>query len=128
MRKIYRNAESSYQMNGKAVRLLDIQMLLAHHNVGQRNYAVIGQGMIDDILKLAPKDRIDFFYEATGVKKYQIKLHKARLKLERSAERLEQSRALLKELTPHKKYLETQAQKYIRRKEILSALHEKQPT
>lgn len=126
IRKIYADGESAYLLNGSPVRLFDIQFLLAEHNVGQKNYAIIGQGMIDEVLRLSPADRMDFFYEATGVKKYQIKLHKASLKLETSQEHLGQTQALLKEITPHKKYLERQVEKYTRKETVLELLQKKQ--
>lgn len=125
-RKVYADGESEYLLNNSPVRLYDIQLLLAEHNVGQKNYAVIGQGMIDEILKLSPQNRLDFFYEATGVKKYQIKLHKAELKLSTSSERLAQSQALIKEITPHKKYLEKMVEKYTRKSEVIEQLDKKQ--
>lgn len=125
-RKIYSSGEASYQINRSESRLLDIQLFLAQHNVGQKNYAVIGQGMIDEILRLSPTDRLDFFYEATGVKKYQIKLHKTELKLARSSDGLAQTIALLKELAPHKKYLASQSERFIKRQEIMTDLHGKQ--
>jgi len=125
-RKIYRNGESSYLINSQESRLLDIRLFLAAQNVGQKNYAVIGQGMVDRILKISPQERIDFFYEATGVKKYQIKLHKSSLKLKRAQERLNQTRVLLKEITPHKNYLSKQAEKFKQKKEILDRLYLKQ--
>ena len=125
-RKIYSSGEAHYLINNQEARLLDIQLFLAGHNVGQKNYAVVGQGMIDEILRLSPQDRLDFFYEATGVKKYQIKLHKAGLKLTRSGEHLRETEVLLKEITPHKKYLAAQAERYVRRKAIIDELAEKQ--
>lgn len=124
-RKIYTSGESSYELQRREARLLDIQLFLAERSVGARNYAVIGQGQIDEVLKLSPSDRLDFFYEATGVKKYQIKLHKARLKLASSRERILQGGALLKELGPRKSYLEKQAAKYARRKDIIDDLAKK---
>ena len=80
-RRVYRNGESEYLLNGAPAKLSDITMLLAQSNVGQKNYAVIGQGMIDSILNAAPADRKDFFDEATGVKQYQIKRNAADRKL-----------------------------------------------
>ncbi|HCA67223.1 MAG TPA: hypothetical protein DEP11_03135 [Candidatus Jacksonbacteria bacterium] len=124
-RKIYINGESSYELQKRSARLLDIQLFLAERNVGERNYAVIGQGQIDEVLRRSPADRMDFFYEATGVKKYQIKLHKARLKLSSSRERISQTNALLKELGPRKSYLEKQAGEYARRKNIMDDLSKK---
>lgn len=124
-RKVYVNGESSYELQRREARLLDLQLFLAERNVGARNYAVIGQGQIDEVLRISPADRLDFFYEATGVKKYQIKLHKARLKLASSRERISETEALLKELGPRRSYLEKQAEQYVRRKEILDELSKK---
>ena len=46
-RRLYRDGESEYLLNGNNVRLGDIQMLLAEANFGQKSYGVIAQGMID---------------------------------------------------------------------------------
>src|SRR3989338_3718408 len=72
-RRVYRDGTSEYQINNANVRLADIQLLLAQANFGHRTYSVIGQGMIDAILTSSPNERKEFFDEATGVKKYQIK-------------------------------------------------------
>ncbi|MDA0208428.1 MAG: AAA family ATPase, partial [bacterium] len=54
-RRVYRDGDASYLLNGKQVRLTDIQLLLAEAGIGQRTYAVIGQGMIDHVLTSSPE-------------------------------------------------------------------------
>ena len=123
-RRVYRNGESEYLLNGAPAKLSDITMLLAQSNVGQKNYAVIGQGMIDSILNAAPADRKDFFDEATGVKQYQIKRNAADRKLERTKTHLHETEMLLTELTPHLKLLERQTKKWQKREEVEKKLTE----
>lgn len=42
-RKLYRSGESVYQINGKAVRLKDVQELLMDTGMGRDGYAIIGR-------------------------------------------------------------------------------------
>lgn len=50
-RKLYRSGESVYQINGKAVRLKDVQELLMDTGMGRDGYAIIGQGRIAEIVR-----------------------------------------------------------------------------
>src|SRR3989338_11456083 len=43
-RRLYRDGESEYVINGNPVRLLDLQLLLAQAQFGHGSYGVIGQG------------------------------------------------------------------------------------
>ncbi len=117
-RKIDRNGESEYLLNGSKVRLLDIQLLLAQANFGQKTYSVIGQGMIDSILTSSAAERKEFFDEATGVKQFQIKKDQAISKLEHSKENLAQSNQILAELEPRLKSLQRQVNKLERRESL----------
>lgn len=117
-RRFYRNGETKYFINNQEVRLFDITMLLAEANFGQKNYTVIGQGIIDSILQTSPQAKLDFFYDAVGVKKYQIKLNKAQNKLNRTTDSLKETKLLLSETAPHLKYLTRQAQKWDQRNKI----------
>jgi len=117
-RKIDRNGESEYLLNGNKVRLLDIQLLLAQANFGQKTYSVIGQGMIDSILTSSAAERKEFFDEATGVKQFQIKKDQAISKLEHAKENLGQSEQILAELEPRLKSLQRQVHKLERRESL----------
>jgi len=117
-RKIFRDGESEYRINGAKVRLQDILLMLAKARFGQKSYAVIGQGMITDFLNSTPQQRKDFFDEATGVKEFQMKRDQAINKLIRTEENLVQSEALIGEIEPHLKSLTRQVNRLEKREKI----------
>jgi chromosome segregation protein len=117
-RKIFRDGESEYRMNGAKVRLQDIVMMLAKARFGQKSYAVIGQGMITQFLNSTPQDRKIFFDEATGVREFQIKRDQAINKLIRTEEHLVQCETLITEIDPHLKSLTRQVKRLEKRAEV----------
>lgn len=117
-RRLFRNGDSEYLINSKRVRLSDIQMLLARANFGQKTYSVIGQGLVENFLNTSPAERKDFFDEATGVKKFQIKRDAALNKLQGSHENLEQASLLVAEIEPRLKTLTRQIEK-LRKRAVL---------
>lgn len=110
-RRLFRDGTSEYLLNDKTVRLMDVRLLLAQANVGQRSYSVIGQGMVDHILVASPDERKSFFDDATGVKPLQIKRHEAVLKLKRTYENMGEVELLLSEIRPRLNSLRRQAKK-----------------
>lgn len=123
-RKLYRDGESEYLLNGSSVRLTDIRLLLAEANVGQQSYSVIGQGMVDHILVATPEERKNFFDDAMGVKPLQIKRHEAILKLKRTAENLNEVKMLLREIEPRLRSLKRQAARLEKRETLELELKE----
>ena len=123
-RRVYRDGESDYMLNGKIVRLTDIQLLLAQVGVGQRSYSVVGQGMIDHILSASPEERKIFFDDATGVRGLQIKRHQAMLKLEKASENLAEVEMLLSEIEPRLRSLKRQVKRLEQRETVESQLCE----
>lgn len=121
-RRLYRDGESSYMMQGADVRLADIQLALAEAGVGQRSYAVIGQGMVDHILTSSPEERKIFFDDATGVRGLQIRRHQSMLKLERSAKNLADVEMLLQELEPRLNLLRRQVKRLNEREQVEAEL------
>jgi chromosome segregation protein len=123
-RRLYRDGMSEYLLNEGSVRLMDIQLLLAQANVGQRSYTVIGQGMVDHILVATPEERKMFFDDATGVKQFQIKRHGAMLKLNQTMENLTDVEMVLKEIEPRMRSLKRQTARLEQRAEIETRLRE----
>src|SRR3989338_8025831 len=117
-RRLYRDGESEYLLNGSAARLSDIQLLLAQANVGQRSYSVVGQGMVDHILVASPEERKAFFDDATGVKQFQIKRHEALLKLKHTHENLVEVEMLLNEIEPRLRTLKPHVSRLEQREEV----------
>ncbi len=117
-RRLYRDGETEYLLQGQTVRLQDIQLLLAEAGVGQRSYSVIGQGMVDHVLTASPEERKIFFDDATGVRGLQIRRHQGMLKLERSAKNLADVDALLKEIEPRLSLLRRQVKRLTEREKV----------
>ncbi len=127
-RRLNRNGDSEYLINNNRVRLLEIQMLLAKANIGQKTYSVIGQGIVENFLNTSAAEKKEFFDEATGVKSFQIKRDQALNKLEKSHENLGQVEMLLTEISPRLKTLTRQVEKLKKRDRLEKELWEKQTT
>lgn len=125
-RKLYRSGDNEYLINGKQVRLLDLQLLLAKAQFGQGSYSVISQGTIDRLLLQTPQERKEFFDEASGIKEFQIKRHQAALKLHRTKENIDQAEILLSEITPRLRSLSRQVKKLEERQDVETELRELQ--
>ncbi|MFB6226079.1 MAG: AAA family ATPase [Candidatus Paceibacteria bacterium] len=123
-RRYYRSGESQYIINGEEVRLMDLKLLLAKANFAQSSYSVVGQGMVNNIVVQTPKERKEFFDEAFGIKQYQIKRHKAWLKLNRTEDNIQELELLLKEKQPRLSSLKKKVEKLEEKKEIQLKLTE----
>jgi chromosome segregation protein len=108
-RRLYRSGETDYRLAGRAVRLADIQTLLAQAGFGVGTYAVIGQGMIDSLLLSSPAERKLLFDEAAGIRGPELGREAARRKLERTAANLTRLRDIAAELAPRLTSLQTTA-------------------
>ncbi|MEK7516012.1 MAG: AAA family ATPase, partial [Patescibacteria group bacterium] len=122
-RRLYRDGTSEYLLNGKAVRLADIQLLLARANFGERHYSVIGQGLIDSILLLSLEERKEFFDEATGVRPYQLKREQALNKLNATEANLREAELLVNEIEPRLRTLRRAVGRLSERETIEAELH-----
>ncbi|KKR48883.1 MAG: Chromosome partition protein Smc [Candidatus Magasanikbacteria bacterium GW2011_GWC2_40_17] len=117
-RRVYRDGESEYLINGRQTRLQDIVLLLARARFGQKNYLVIGQGMADYILRATPTERKELLDEAAGIKEMQIKRQMSFNKLESSQANLAQAEGILKEIEPRLRYLQRQTKRLAEREEV----------
>ncbi len=110
-RRLYRDGESEYLINGQSVRLADVVLLLAQCGIGQRTYSVIGQGMVDAVLVASPSERKEFFDEAAGLRPFQLKRQYSMNKLDGTRENLKQADVLLREIEPRLTSLERQVKR-----------------
>ncbi len=81
-RRLHRDGDSEYLLNGARARLKDIQEVLEKTHVGARTYATIEQGRIEQILGAKPKDRRLLIEDAAGIAGYKHKRRLTELKLE----------------------------------------------
>ncbi|GIV69004.1 chromosome segregation protein SMC [Caldilinea sp.] len=117
-RRAYRDGDNEYLLNGQRVRLQDIIDILAPTGLGKRTYSVIGQGLIDRALSMAPEERRSLFEEAAGISGYQIKRATAVRRLEATQQNLTRVRDILAELSPRLGYLRRQAERAREREQI----------
>lgn len=122
-RRLYRDGEGEYLINGAKARLSDIQLLLAKAHFGQKTYTVIGQGMIDQILLSSAKERKEFFDEAAGVKEFQLKRHQAMLKLHATRENIAQAESIVREIEPRVRTLSRAVKRLEERGTVEEKLH-----
>ncbi len=98
-RRAHRDGSSEYLLNGARVRLRDLLEILGSQ-LGQSNYTVIGQGLVDSALALRPEDRRTLIDEAAGVLPLQRKRDRAVRQLSETQENLTRVRDITAELGP----------------------------
>jgi chromosome segregation protein len=110
-RRAYRDGDNEYLLNGRRVRLQDVTDLLAQTGLGRRTYALIGQGLIDKVLSLAPEELRGLFEEAAGITGYQAKRATTMRRLDATQQNLTRVHDILSELSPRLGYLRKQAER-----------------
>ena len=63
-RRAERSGENAYRINGQRVRLGDVLDLFRRAQVGQNSYAMMTQGLVDEVLALRPRERRALIEEA----------------------------------------------------------------
>lgn len=110
-RKIFRDGLNEYYLNDSQVRLKDVVELLARIGLGENKHNIIGQGEVDRILMGSLRERREILEEALGLRVYHIKKDEAKRKLEATENNMKQVEALVREISPHLRFLKGQAQK-----------------
>jgi chromosome segregation protein len=127
-RRVHRDGESDYLLNGKRSRLKDIQEILMGTGLGVRAYSIIEQQKIDLILSTKPQDRRRLIEEASGISKYKMRKRQAELKLEETRSNLLRLTDIVSEIERTCTSLKRQAGRAARWKEqadVLAALKKK---
>ena len=110
-RRYYRSGESEYQINGRDVRLKDINELLMDTGLGRDGYSLIGQGRIAEIINARPAQRREIFEEAAGISKYRYRKAEAERRLAAAQENLVRLYDILSELEGRVEPLRVQSEK-----------------
>ena len=117
-RRAYRSGENEYRINGQKVRLLDVQDLFRRAQVGQNSYAMMSQGLVDEMLGLRPLERRNLIEEAAEVHGHRIELTRAERRLTQTRDNLGHVRVLIRELAPRLRQLERQSNRASRFREL----------
>lgn len=80
-RKIERDVGSTYKVNGKVVRMRDVQLLFADSSIGSHSPALVSQGRVADMINAKPTQRRMVLEEAAGISGLHARRHEAELKL-----------------------------------------------
>jgi chromosome segregation protein len=110
-RRLYRNGDSEYLMNGEVCRLRDIHELFMDTGLGSKAYSIIEQGKIGLILSSKPADRRALIEEAAGITKYKARRRQTQLKLEAAQQNLLRVNDIIHEVEKQLESLKRQASK-----------------
>ncbi len=95
-RRIWRGEGSEYRVNGKEVRLKDVQLLFADAATGARSTSMVSQGRVGAIISAKPEQRRTLLEEAAGITGLHSRRHEAELRLNATETNLSRVEDVLK--------------------------------
>ncbi len=108
-RRVTREGQSSYFLNGTKCRRRDITDLFLGTGLGPRSYSIIEQGMISRIIEAKPEELRVYLEEAAGISKYKERRRETENRIRHTRENLERLRDLRDEVAKQLRHLERQA-------------------
>jgi len=117
-RRIWRGEGSEYRVNGKEVRLKDVQLLFADASTGARSTSMVSQGRIGAIIVAKPEQRRTLLEEAAGITGLHSRRHDAELRLNSTENNLERVKDVLKTQEEQLEVLKKQSKQAERYKNI----------
>jgi chromosome segregation protein len=110
-RRLDRDGNSKYIINGATARLRDIRELFMDTGVGADAYSIIEQGKVDAMLLASPVERRTIFEEAAGVARFKARRIEAIRRLDRAEVNLVRVREQLESTERRLKLVRRQASK-----------------
>jgi chromosome segregation protein len=107
--RVFRSGESEYRLDGKVVRLKDIQDELWKKAISENKYFVIEQGAIGTFVTSKPIEKRTLIEEAAGTAYYKDKKRQAENKLADSEQNLVRLEDIIAEVSKAKNSLARQA-------------------
>ncbi len=114
-RKVDRDSQSSYSLNGTACRRKDITDIFLGTGLGARSYSIIEQGMVSRLIESKPEELRVYIEEAAGISKYKERRKETERRIRRTKENLERLTDIREELERQLQHLKRQsvaAEKY----------------
>jgi chromosome segregation protein len=109
-RRLDRNGEGEYRLNGARCRLVDVLEVLSDTGLGKEMHSVVSQGMITSVVTSKPRERRLLIEEAAGLGKHRKRRRRAQLKLERTQENLDRALDVEREARSRLRPLKRQAE------------------
>src|SRR6185369_8636387 len=110
VRRLDRDGEGEYRLNGARCRLVDVVEVLSDSGLGKEMHSVVSQGKVEQIVLSRPRDRRLMIEEAAGLGKHRKRRRRAQLKLERTEENLSRALDVEREARSRLKPLKRQAE------------------
>jgi chromosome segregation protein len=123
-RRVYRDGEGEYLINGQPSRLKDIKDLFLGTGAGAGAYCIIEQGRVDALLQASTVDRRSIFEEAAGISRFKAKKAESLRRLERVEQNLTRLRDILTEVENQLRSVRLQAAKAQRYQEYTGRLRD----
>lgn len=123
-RRVYRDGEGEYLINGQQCRLKDIKDLFLGSGAGSAASCIIEQGRVDALLQASTHDRRMIFEEAAGISRFKVKKIESLRRLERVEVNLQRLRDILSEVESQLRGVRLQAAKAQRHQEYSQRLRE----
>lgn len=115
-RKLYKNGDTEYRINGEPARLKDIQEVFMDTGAGAKSYSIIAQGEINRLVQSKPIERRTMIEEVAGITKFKIRKKESLKKIEATEQNLTRLGDLTLEIDKNLKALQKQAEKAERAK------------
>ena len=127
-RKVFRDAESEYAINGIPCRLLDVKEFFMGTGVGAKTYSLVEQNSVSTLVEAKPEDRRQFIEEAAGISKYRSRKESASRKLEQTRQNMLRVSDIIREVKSQLNAVSRQAKKAEQYKALKSAVREGEVT
>ncbi len=123
-RRIYRDGTGEYSLNGKIVRLKDIQDAFLGTGLGTNSYAIIEQGRIEALISMKPPERRIVIEEASGITRFEEKKRDATARMAETTANLERIEDVYREVTTSFNKAEQEWERWKAYQELADRLHE----
>ncbi len=110
LRRLDRNGEGEYRLNGARCRLVDVLEVLSDTGLGKEMHSVVSQGRVETIVTSKPRERRLLIEEAAGLGKHRKRRRRAQLKLERTQDNLDRALDVEREARSRLRPLKRQAE------------------
>jgi chromosome segregation protein len=110
VRRLERDGEGEYRLNGARCRLVDVIEVLSDSGLGKEMHSVVSQGKVEQIVLSRPRERRLLIEEAAGLGKHRKRRRRAQLKLERTEENLARALDVEREARSRLRPLKRQAE------------------
>src|SRR5215211_4920340 len=110
VRRLARDGEGEYRLNGARCRLVDVIEVLSDSGLGKEMHSVVSQGKVEQIVLSRPRERRLLIEEAAGLGKHRKRRRRAQLKLERTQDNLDRALDVEREARSRLRPLKRQAE------------------